>query len=549
MTDPRLASAASTIPEGVDLDTVQVPTEGRASRSVARALGVLIDRLMALGPDRLGVVGGLEGVDRSSTAVQPVRAALRQASARSRDGAMFCRAADGILLLDGTPVDPKLFSREPGLGTLLDRLMTLQAGVLTIREGAAPGELLMVARLLAQPSRPRDVRALTATDRGTILEGSETRASAHAVPDEDESPDELLRTWSVILKAANVPKPADDAAGVADRFLERLATARTDVAATIAVGAVRDALEEALSRGDAAAVEGIARACMQTLQTIGADGGRLALEWALRLLLRSPVLELLASRLPVSTDRASLLPLFARAGDAASTIVLRHLLHANDAPARRAYFDTLIAIDVGLTQLFDTLRDPRWFVVRNTASLLGELSVRGADAELIPLLQHDDERIRIAVARGLIRVRTLPAMQALQALLEDAHPELRRLAAMAYGLIGVSIKGTLRPSAAPLLARFEIEPDEDVVMEILAALGRVGSADAVQRLMRLALPTVRTFAGEQEGEVHSADTRIAALEALVVARSHQVLPMLDILRTDPDPEVAEAAVLHRNRLM
>ena len=35
---------------------------------------------------------------------------------------------------------------------------------------------------------------------------------------------------------------------------------------------------------------------MQTLQTIGAEGGRLALEWALRLLLRSPVLELLASR-------------------------------------------------------------------------------------------------------------------------------------------------------------------------------------------------------------------------------------------------------------
>jgi len=73
---------------------VRVASEGRASRAVARALGQLVERILALGPDRLGVVGGLDGVDATNPQLSGLRDALRQTAARSRDGALLCRVID-----------------------------------------------------------------------------------------------------------------------------------------------------------------------------------------------------------------------------------------------------------------------------------------------------------------------------------------------------------------------------------------------------------------------------------------------------------------------
>ena len=284
---------------------------------------------------------------------------------------------------------------------------------------------------------------------------------------------------------------------------------------------------------------------MTRLQLTGESGGRLALESLLRRLQRAPVLDLLARQVPYSSDRTVLLPLFARAGDVGVDVLVHHLMTTDDSLGRRAYFDSIIAMDVGSARLYDALRDSRWFVVRNAAALLGEMGVEHADEELIPLLHHADERLRVAGARALMRLRTVRSLQALHASIDDANPEVRRLSAAAFGLAGAIVGGGVRPPAARLAAALEIETDADVTLEMLAALGRLGSADAVQRLIRIAMPSTTDTNGVPLGETRDAWIRIAALEALVRARGSQMQALIDEFASDADPEVAAAAAALR----
>lgn len=535
---------------------MRIASEGRASRAVARALGALVERLVASGPDMRGVVGGLEGIDPASPTLVDVRDGLRQLAARSRDGALLCRVVDGTLVLEGVPIDRHADRDDAALWSLFSRLEALDVGSLTIREGAAPGELLTLARLLAQPRVPEGVRPSETSMHGVPLTGGDTPTTVHAVDFADETPRELLRTWSVLLtprapvrghaqsgatedpdalsRDANSPGQSVGAA------LTRLAAARTDDAAVAAVRLVREVLDDAQRRGDGGTVEHAARAVVQRLQGIGEQGGRLALESAVRHLMREPLLRLLARRLPYSTDRTVLVQLFARAGDAGVAVLVQELMSTDDALSRRAYFDSIVAMDVGSAQLFEALNDSRWYVVRNAAALLGEMGVGYADETLIPLLGHGDGRLRIAAARALMRLRTVKSLQALHAVIDDPQPELRRLAAAAFGLTGVS-GGGVRPPAARLAAALERETDEDVALEMLSALGRLGSADAVQRLLRLALPPSADMTGAIASEPLESWLRIAALEALVRARGSQMRPVIEGLRGDADPEVAAAA--------
>ena len=98
----------------------------------------------------------------------------------------------------------------------------------------------------------------------------------------------------------------------------------------------------------------------------------------------------------------------------------------------------------------------------------------------------------------------------------------------------------MRPPAARLAVALDQETNEDVALEMLAALGRLGSADAVQRLLRIALPGGETM-GDRAGVGRDSWQRVAALEALVRARGHAVLPAIEGLMQDSDRNVAAAA--------
>ena len=541
----RSTPSASTTDSGMQ----RVVPDGRSSRAVLRALALLIDRVVTVQalrpPERAGEID-------AELVMQPlVRDALRQLTARSRDEALLCRVIDGQLVLEGVPIERRLAADDPLLGGLLRRALTLGIGSITVRQGAAPGELLTLASLFAQPLRTgEDTRALSGDTPTTI-----NRAVMS-----DEPPRELLRSWSVLVTplqpgADSTPRFTPSSSAVIDdsgvgtstaggsavaNALSRLAAARTDDAALAAGDLLIELIDGAEFRGDALTIESIARATMQHVHTVGGSGARLGGERIMRRLLHRNSLHLLATRVPYTPERTITLELMARAGDAAVECLVQELMTSPESQARRAYFDSIVALDLNATLLFELVRDSRWFVVRNAVALLGEMGVEQADVAMLPLLAHDDDRIRIAAARALMRLGTAKAMHGLHGVVEDKHPEVRRISAAAYGLPG-SGGGGVRPPAARLAAALDKERDEDVALEMLASLGKLGSADAIQRLLRIAQPAAAAEPGERQVN-RDAWIRIAALEALVRARGYAVLSSIESLTGDADPEVAAAVV-------
>jgi len=182
------------------------------------------------------------------------------------------------------------------------------------------------------------------------------------------------------------------------------------------------------------------------------------------------------------------------------------------------------------------LGDPRWYVVRNAADLLGEMRAVEAEEPLIAHLRHTDERVRRAASSALVRIGSPGALQALRAAVRDPAPEVRQSAVCALG------ERAEDAAVATTLARaLEGEADEEVALALLAALGRVATADAVQRLIAVAEPGGRIF------NKKSSAFRVAAVHALGEARTAAAKATLTALTDDREREVRDAAVRMLNR--
>ena len=520
------------------------PSSGLARRTPDEASVAIVDARARIGAARaLALL-----VERHATSTKDAHAAelrelLRQLIARTRHTSLVLRMHDGTLAIEGVPLDKTQLQSEGILGGLQDQLVRRGISLLSIRDGAAPGELLTLAGLLAKDG--------PVTGEQAAVGSAGSAPSSRQNSDAFTSQRELLRTWSVLVVAGHAPalgvtdseshgggsgtRTGTGTARTADNWSRlsntadnwsRLSNARTDIAAVTAVTTLVDNVDGYAERNDAEAVENVARAIVHAIDAVGAGAGRLALEGGLRRILRPNIIALLASRLPLTSDRPALLALFARAGDVGVRALQDGLMSASDPLSRRVYFDAIVSLDMGGSLLLEALRDPRWFVVRNTAALIGEMNIADADRELITLLGSDDERIRIAAARALIRIRTPKALSALHGAIDDANVEVRRLSATSYTIVS-AIAGAARPAAIPLAAALDREQDEDVALEMMAALGRLGSADAVQRLMRIAqspsLDGSNSATPDARGRTPRPGwARIAALEALVDARGENI---------------------------
>ena len=556
---PPLGYRRATPSSSGDSGIQRAVPDGRAARGTLRSLALLVDRMVTLGVGREGAL--------DASVASAVRDALRQFTSRIREVPILCRVLEGQFVLAGEPVDRGLTRDDPLLGTLLFRCLSLGVGGITVRQGAAPAELLTLATYLA---RSRAGERAPATD--------DTPTSMSAVS--DPHPRELLRSWSVLVTPEDqpgghrLPTPAAGFAAVlvpetrsaesplggsqgldADMAaheqamhvgevhgpslaLAKLAAAHDDATSMRIVDSLVPMIDDAEFRGDARVLEQIALSTVSQLHAVGGGAGRLALERLLRRLQHRSSLELLGKRLPYVQDRTRMLELLSRSGETAVDILVKHLMEVDDAAARRVYFDSIVQLDIAGPALFDLVRDARWYVVRNAVALLGEMGVEHADTAMLPLLQHDDDRIRVAAARALVRIGTPKALQGLHVAIDDRSNEVRRIAAVSYGLT-TGTAGMVRPPAARLAMALEKETDEDVALEMLASLGKLGSADAIQRLLRIALPQQQV--GDNAEPSREAWLRIAAIEALVKARGNAMMPHVEALMGDQDPEVAQAA--------
>src|SRR6266576_1515241 len=250
---------------------------------------------------------------------------------------------------------------------------------------------------------------------------------------------------------------------------------------------------------------------------------------ALKRMYNKALLEAIAEVANDPSDREDSLLVLRRAGEDGVEVLLDLLVAAPTIEERRGIFMALTGMKEGTDQLVHMLGHHQWFVVRNVAELAGELALEDAVPALAQQLDHDDERVRKAVALALAKIGSSGAAEPLRRALRDKSPEVRMQAALGVGG---------RRSAAlamALVVAMEEETDEVVERELILALGRIGSTAAVQALIKFAQPGGRLFGRKP------AALRATAVEALRLAATPAAIGTLEGLTDDGDKQVRAAA--------
>jgi HEAT repeat protein len=251
---------------------------------------------------------------------------------------------------------------------------------------------------------------------------------------------------------------------------------------------------------------------------------------AIRRLCKPTTLRVVAGILPKRKAHINdYLTILARTGEEGAEALIEQLTAAQSLSERRIYFDALVTLKAGTSTLTHMLGDARWYVARNAADLLGELNCLEAESPLADLLRHDDDRVRRAATNALAKLGTPQSRLALKKALKDTSPQVRATAAA--GLVGQNGKET----AATLLRALDTEPDLEVQIAILGALGRMADPESVDRLIKAAEPEGRLFRRKPTA------FRIAAVTALGDARTPAALTALQELTNDRDKDVRDAA--------
>jgi HEAT repeat protein len=251
-----------------------------------------------------------------------------------------------------------------------------------------------------------------------------------------------------------------------------------------------------------------------------------------------PLLQGIAPLLDYPAQREDAALVLQRAGADGVEVLLDILVAAPTVVERRGAFDALTRMKEGADQLVHMLSHPQWFVVRNIAELVGELGLEEAVPALAKQVSHEDERVRTAVALALAKIATPTCAEPLRRALRDKSPGVRMQVALG---IGGRKSGAL---AMPLVVALDEEKDTEVERELILALGRIGSPDAVQALIKFAQPSGRLFGRKPTA------LRVAAVEALRLAATPAAMGTLQGLAGDPDRQVkaaASAAIVELNK--
>lgn len=218
-----------------------------------------------------------------------------------------------------------------------------------------------------------------------------------------------------------------------------------------------------------------------------------------------------------------LLPL----GESMATAVGNALSDTDDRHVRRNLIATLVAMgEPGQAVAETMLFDPRWWVARNGVMVLGETGNREVVSPLTLSLAHDDARVRREAVRAMARIGGEDAGDLAAGMLGDPDPHVRTAAARAVAVL--KVEHALRP----LLTLLAEEADEDVVEQVLRALGQIGDPGAVLAIEKRAV-------GSFFSRPH-ADIRIAAYLALHAIGSPHAVQLVKAAAHDKDPQVREA---------
>lgn len=274
-----------------------------------------------------------------------------------------------------------------------------------------------------------------------------------------------------------------------------------------------------------------ATAALIGLEPAAPEGSaRTAYGIVLRRILTADALKRVARLLPDPRFAPVATAVMQRGGADGAEVLVDLVSGSEVARERKAYLAALRVIPGGTAAVVQLLANYQSSVVRNVAELLGEMRVEEAVPSLGGLLGHKEPRVRRAAAVALARIGTVATVEPLRRALREGTPEFR-------GLIAASVGGThARALALPLVSIAEGEESGDVQAELFRALGRIGTAEAVEALVRAAQPGGRLFGRRPSGP------RVAAVEGLQVAGGAVARKALRELAEDSEKVVREAAL-------
>jgi HEAT repeats len=374
------------------------------------------------------------------------------------------------------------------------------------------------AKLFAAPAAPAPAPPTPAPAREPATGGAARRAPGGFVNEEE---------GGMFLAFSAVQTPT----GSAGELLAQLDGTRSvntvtrvlDELVTLAENSQRDGKGEVVADAFAGIIEreaGVAEGDMKR-----------AFVMAVRRLSKPTVLRAVAQLLPRRREQTEKLMLvLTRTGEDGADALIEQLSNASSLAERRVYFDALVKLNAGVPALIHMLGDARWYVARNAADLLGEMQAPEAEAPLIEMLKHDDDRVRRASATALAKLGTPKAIAALHAALRDTSPQVRLQA-----VTGLAARRGEKTSST-LVKVLDEELDAEVQLEIIRGLGRLATSDAVQKLVKAAEAEGRFF------KKKPVSFRVAAVQALAEAKTSAALAALQSLANDREKEVREAVV-------
>lgn len=238
----------------------------------------------------------------------------------------------------------------------------------------------------------------------------------------------------------------------------------------------------------------------------------------------------LAARLGQAREedrRAELFLLCRRIGHEMAVAISEALADTTDRFARRTYLDAVVAMGEASAAVVEEMaEDPRWFVVRNALTILGEVGGDRAVEVVTGALANENPRVRREAILALAKIGGEDAGVLVSGMLEDSDSDVRLAAAMAVGAL--KVERALRT----LLGVLEHETDYDVVTAVLHALGQIGDPGAVIAIEKRA---VGTFFSRPPPDV-----RIAAYRALHHIGTPHAMQVLQAAAEDKDPQVRSA---------
>jgi HEAT repeat protein len=212
-------------------------------------------------------------------------------------------------------------------------------------------------------------------------------------------------------------------------------------------------------------------------------------------------------------------------------IILDRLTQGEAIGVRGFYYDVLGGMPDAYPLVTPLLASPHPHEIRHGAALLGRLGQPAAIDELVPLMSHRDESVRVAGVRAIGEIHEGAAAEPLRRALH--HPDGRTRAAAAEA-IAVWRGGVL---ALLLVTPLETERDRDAWLALVNALGRIGTAETSSALEGVAL-TRRSLLRRQG---YSTGQRLAAVEALGLSEAPAARGTLERLAREAEGVVRYAA--------